>query len=74
MVMEILQKAKRNYKTIPVQVVLQIGQKQKHKKTKLVHVFGIWEKKKKKMWPYDFIVLKSHKSSSRKEDHMSSMF
>jgi hypothetical protein len=41
MVMEILQKAKRNYKTIPVQVVLQIGQKQKDKKTRLVHVYGI---------------------------------
>ncbi len=74
MVMEILQKAKRNYKTIPVQVVLQIGQKQKDKKTRLVHVYGIWQRKKINMWPYDFMILESHKSSSRKEDHMSSTF
>jgi hypothetical protein len=34
MVMEILQKLKRNYKTIPIQMVLQIGQRQKDKETK----------------------------------------
>jgi hypothetical protein len=34
MVIEILQKEKRNYKTISVQVVLQIGQRQENKKTK----------------------------------------
>jgi hypothetical protein len=34
MVIEILQMAKRNYKTIPIQMVLQIGKRQKDKKTK----------------------------------------
>jgi hypothetical protein len=34
MVMEILQNAKRNQNTIPVQVVLQVGPRQKDKKTK----------------------------------------
>jgi hypothetical protein len=34
MVMEILSKEKKNYKTIPIQVVLQIGQRQKNKKIK----------------------------------------
>jgi hypothetical protein len=35
-----LRKAKINYKTIPIQMVLQIRHKQKDKKIGLVHVYG----------------------------------